>query len=152
MSAVISSVADRRGIRLGQQVRGGASCLCAGDPLDDRGRVLVAGVEPFQVDEGDAAVAAHADGEVDVGHGVHGRRQERDLQPMPADLDGEVDLGRIQGHGTGNERHLVEAVGAAQPIGGGGEGAAARSSGHGLRYENARNRRVPSRARRNAGG
>ena len=92
-------------------------------------------------------MAAHADGEVDVGHGVHGRRQERDLQPMPADLDGEVDLGRIQGHGAGNERHLVEAVGAAQPIGGGGESRLLDHRAKRLRYENARNRRVPSRAR-----
>ena len=42
--------------------------------------VLVAGVEALEVDEGHAAVAAHADREVGIGHGIHGRREERDLE------------------------------------------------------------------------
>ena len=57
---------------------------------------VVASVEALQVDERHAAVTAHADREVDIAHGVHGRGQEWDLQPMPADLDRQVNLGRVQ--------------------------------------------------------
>ena len=80
-------------------------------------------------------MAAHADRELGVGHGVHGCGQEGDLQPMPADLDGQVHLGRIDGDRAGHERDLVEAIRAPQAVGGGGERSAARSSGHGHRYE-----------------
>ena len=107
-------VAHRLLVGLREEVRGRLSGLRGGDLLDDRRGVLVARVETLEVDEGDAAVAAQADREVGVGDGIHGRRQERDLQAEPAELAGQVDLRGVDGHGAGDERHLVEAVGAAQ--------------------------------------
>ena len=98
-------------------VRGCLRRFGGGDPLDDRRSILVAGVQPLEVDERDATVAAHAHGEVGIRHGIHGRRHEGDLQPQPADLDRQLDFGRVRGHRAGHQRHLVEAVGASQPIG-----------------------------------
>ena len=107
-------VAHRLLVGLGEDVRGRLSGLRGGDPLDDRRGVLVARVEALEVDEGDATVAAHAHREVGIGDGVHGGRQERDLEAEPAEVRRQVDLGGIDRHGAGDERDLLEAVGAAQ--------------------------------------
>ncbi len=103
-------VSHRLLVRLGEDVCGCLPGLGGRDSLDDRRGVLVASVEALQVDEGDPAVAADAHREVAVGDRVHGRCEERDLEAEAAELRGKVDLGRVGGHGTGDERNLLEAV------------------------------------------
>ena len=81
-------VAHRLFVRLGQDVGGRSAGLGGSNPLDDRRRVLVARVEPLEVDEGDPAEPAEARREVGIRDGVHGRGQERDLEPEAAEIGG----------------------------------------------------------------
>ncbi len=103
-------VPHRRGIRLGEHVRRHLAGVRRRDPLDDRRRVLVPRVEALEIDEGNAARAAHPAGERHVGHGVHGRGQERDLEAPPADRGRDVDLRRVDGHLARHEGNLLEPV------------------------------------------
>jgi hypothetical protein len=129
-------VTDRLLVRLGQDVRGGLSALRGRDALDDRGRVLVPGVQALEVNEGDPAMTMQPDGEVCVGHRVHRRGQERDLEPEATEIGGQVDFGGIGGDGPRHERDLLEAVRAPQ--------AALRRIAHGCLGD----QRSPPRARK----
>ena len=114
MTALDQLVADRLLVGLGQDVGGRPAGLGGGNPLDDRRRVLVAGVQPLEVDEGDPAEPAESDREVGICDGVHGRGQERDLESEAAEIGGEIDLGRVRGDGARDECDLVETVGASE--------------------------------------
>ena len=84
------------------------------DAFDDRRCVLVPGIEPFEVDERQAAGLRHAQRNLDVRYGIHGRRHEGDRKSTTADLHPKLDFGRIDGHLARNERDLLESVGPPQ--------------------------------------
>jgi hypothetical protein len=73
-------VANRLRIRLGQDRCRRVTALRRGDPLDDRRRILVAGVQPLEVHERQATMACHLHRELGVRDGVHRRGDERDSQ------------------------------------------------------------------------
>ncbi len=107
-------VADRLLISLRKDMAGGLARVGSRNALDDGAGVLVAGVQALEVDECQAAVTAHADGEFGIGDRVHGGREKRDLEPEAAEVDGDIHLRGIGRHGAGDERNLLEAVGSAE--------------------------------------
>jgi len=70
--------------------------VCLGDSLDDRGRILVAGVDAVKVQHRKAAELAHRDSELDVDDAVHCRTPDWDREPEAvAKREGDVDLVRV---------------------------------------------------------
>jgi len=72
-------------------------------------------VDPVEVEHSHAAELAHRDREVDVDHSIHGRTPDRDVQAEAfAKRKRDVDLVGIERDATGDERDLVETVGASR--------------------------------------
>ena len=80
------------------------------DPLEDFLGIRVAGEDAFEVQHREAAVPSHLDGELWSHHAVHGRGDDRQLETMATKLPGDVDFVRVDGHGSGNERDVIEPV------------------------------------------
>ncbi|MEO7266644.1 MAG: hypothetical protein ABIY36_01390, partial [Candidatus Limnocylindria bacterium] len=59
---------------------------------------------------GQAAMPAHADGEVRIGDRVHSGRQEWNLKTESGKIHAEIDLRRIGRHRSGYEGDLLESV------------------------------------------
>src|SRR5215510_13655301 len=81
-----------------------------GDAVEDLVGIVVAGEDAFQIEHGEAAEAAHLDGELGADHAVHGRGDDGDLEAVATELPGNVDLVGIDGERAGNQRDVVEAV------------------------------------------
>jgi len=86
-----------------------------GDAPDDRGRVLVAGLDAVEVQHGQAAEPAHRHGERDVDDAVHRRAPEGDGKLQPAQAERDVDLVGVDGHPARHQRDLVEPVRTSSP-------------------------------------
>src|SRR5947208_1391045 len=80
------------------------------DTVEDVVGVRVAGEDPFEVQHREAAEPAHLGGEPGPDDAVHRRGDDRQLEPVAAELPGNVDLVRIDRHGPGNERDVVAPV------------------------------------------
>ena len=74
-------------------------------------RIHIAGLQPIKVHDRHPAQAPHLDGKADVHHSVHRRCQDGNLQPQRTQLEGAVDFLRVDRDSTGDEGHLIEAVG-----------------------------------------
>src|SRR5438105_6318933 len=102
---------DRLAIRVFED-RVDRALVGLGDLPDHRGWIVVARMHSVEVEHRDAAQLAHGDGELDVDHAVHGRPPERKGKSEPlAHRKRDVDLVRVEGHASGNEGDLIEAVG-----------------------------------------
>ncbi len=108
-------LADRRGVGLGEDrldlgVGGG------GDPLEDRGRVVVAGLDALEVEDGEAAEAGEHAGAPGVDDGVHGGGEDRDAERDAGEVLLQRDVVRLDGLRAGRERDVLEAVGRADRV------------------------------------
>src|SRR5665213_1129369 len=83
-----------------------------GDVVKDVAGILVARLHAVEVEHGETAEASHLLGEADIDDAVHGRRQERDRERRSVEGEAQINLVGIDGHPSGHQRHLVEAVGA----------------------------------------
>ncbi len=83
-----------------------------GDFIEHLVRVLVAGLDAVQVEDGETAELAHADGHAHVHDAVHGGSDDGDLEGEPGDLEIHAGLVRIDGNVAGNDGDIIEAVGA----------------------------------------
>src|SRR5882724_12198476 len=95
------------------------------DRLDDLGRFFLAGrddpvehvvgigvarEDAFEIQDGEAAVATHLDGQLGAHDAVHGGRDDGQGVAMAAELPGDVDFVGVDGQAARNERDIVEAV------------------------------------------
>ena len=67
-------------------------------------------MQALEIDHRQPTVPMEADGHVRVADRIHGRGQERDLESVVPDVDGGLDLGRVDGHRAGDEGDLLEAI------------------------------------------
>ena len=86
----------------------------AGDPLQLRLGVLVARPDALEVEHAEAAEAADDPGRLGRHHAVHRRGQQRQLEPVGPERPRHVDVVRIPRPPRGNDRDVVESVGAAR--------------------------------------
>ena len=109
-------VTDRLGVHLLEPGGG----LLTSEPRDlgqHRGRVLVAGPEPLEVEHAQAAETAQRDRLRRRHHRVHRRGQDGQLEPVGVDLPVDADLLGVAGAPRRHDRHVVEGVRAARPLG-----------------------------------
>jgi hypothetical protein len=76
-------------------------------------RVLVAGPDALEVEDGQAAQLAQLAGDVGRDHPVHRGRHQRQLEAIRAERPGDVDVVRIARAPGGHDRDVIEAVCAA---------------------------------------
>ena len=103
-------LADRLLVDLGEEpldlvVRRG------GDPLEQRVRIVVASLDAFEVEDGQAAEAGEFAGHPRVHDRIHRGGQDRDREVDAAEGLGEVDVRRFDGVRARGERDVLEPVG-----------------------------------------
>ena len=81
------------------------------DFLEHHFGIVIAGLDPFQIQDGDSSQLAHARGKAGIHHPVHGRGKDRDRVDFPADLPSDVDLIRIDRHAAGHQGDLIKPIG-----------------------------------------
>src|SRR4029434_10069572 len=72
--------------------------------------ILIAREDTLEIQDGEAAVLTHLDGEARADHAVHGGGDDRDLEAMAAEVPGNVDLAGIDGQRSGDQRDVIETV------------------------------------------
>ena len=121
-------LADRFTVGLGEQ----ALDLVIGrrgDAIEDRGRFVVAGLDALEVQDREATEAGQRPGHPRIDDRVHRRGQDRDRKVDAAEGLAEIDVGRLDGVGTGCERDVLEPVGRADRVNLGMEDTALRGTG-----------------------
>ena len=73
--------------------------------------LVVACLDTLQVQDRDATQASQLAREPDVHHGVHGGGEHRDAQAQTREVDGGIDLGRLDRLHAGRQRDIVKAIG-----------------------------------------
>jgi hypothetical protein len=81
-----------------------------GDLLEHRVGILVAGLEALEVQDREPAEPADGDGRRRRDDGIHGRSQQRQLEPVALELPADVDVVGVPGPPGGHDRQVVEAV------------------------------------------
>ncbi len=99
--------ADRRGVDL-LHARGRTGGLERGDLGEQRGRVVVPRPQALEVEDAHAAGPAERDGRRGADHGVHGRREDRQVEVVGVDLPADRDLLRVARAPRGHHRDVVE--------------------------------------------
>ena len=90
---------------------GGLVVVELGDLVEEGLGVLVAGPQPLEVEDRQAAEPPDLDGRARAHHPVHGRGHERQLEAVGVDLPGDVDVLGIAGPPARDDGDVVEAVG-----------------------------------------
>src|SRR5262249_34005113 len=80
------------------------------DALEDVLGVGVAGEHALEVQDGQAAQAAHLDRQARTHHAVHGPGDDRQLVAVATEIPGDVDLVGIDRQGTRHQRDVIEAI------------------------------------------
>src|SRR2546426_865141 len=80
------------------------------DPVEHVVGVGVAREDALEVQDGEAAVATHLDGELGADDAVHGGRDDGQGVAMATELPGDVDFVGVDGQAARDERDIVEAV------------------------------------------
>ena len=108
-------VADGRRVCLGED---GMDLVvtCGRDPLEDRPRVLVPGLDPFEVQECEPAEPREDPGAPRVDDRVHRGGEHGDRERDAAEVLGQADVVRLHGLRARCERDILEPVGGADRV------------------------------------
>ena len=87
------------------------------DALQGLRGILVAGPQTLQVEHADAAESADEDRRVGAHHRVHGRRHDGQIDVVGVELPAHADVADVPSPASGDERDVVEGVGATRPLG-----------------------------------
>ena len=91
-------------------LRGGQLLRQSRDPLELGIRVVVAGPDPLEVQNPEAAELPDRPRGRGRDHAVHRRGEERELEPVGPERPGDVDIVRVAGAPRGHYRDVIEAV------------------------------------------
>jgi hypothetical protein len=80
------------------------------DLVELRVRVLVARPDPLQVEDPEAAELADQPGGLRADHAVHRGGEQRELEPVGAEVPGDVDVVGVASAPRGDDRDVIEAV------------------------------------------
>ena len=98
---------DRLGVERLHALRG-IFRVEAADLGEHRLRVCVTGPDALEVEDAQAAEAADRDRDRGADHGIHGRREHRDVEGERVDRPADADILRIAGAPAGDDRDVVE--------------------------------------------